>query len=1029
MSNKKCSCSGATCDCCEGVSILTPQSEENRPGLDTLSYRAGTHGSFLETMKARLAGFTLQAVGADGQTMTTFRPLAGLTTRDSSDPAIAFLDSWAMVGDVLTFYQERIANEGYLRTATERRSVLELARLVGYKLGPGVSATVYLAYNLDSNQTDPVVIPAGSRSQSIPGPGELPQYFETSDDLYTRTEWNNLLIRQTQPQNITLSNALQIETIYVGELSTNLKTGDVLLLSFGNTDLTNVMRRVKSIEGQFLQNRTLIHLQPVFPAIWATVPLLAQFVSDAQALKLTDGPSGRAIFEAVELLNNSYLEIYSSPVSWSKDILSAPDGTIDPKLQTLVDNLETQVLATLKQLGGGTGGDEFTDPSLFVPGLLKPANLQPASTLQLPRALNVQLEKASDVHPQLLVTFAPTLDNTLYEAWANSNVETASPTLLALYAVRTAAPLFGATVSKVPDSTKPANQWADWDLDSTESTETLFLDRPYESILPGSLLVIQKPDGSSLVRNVYQVETAQTTPRSAYGISGNSSRLTVDRDWWFGNQDSMFDLRGTYVYGQTEELTVIEEPILTDVSGQELELGDLYKEITSGRWVIVSGERADIEGVSGVTFNELIMVSGIRQGVDADLPGDKTHTTLLLATPTAYTYKRSTLTIYGNVVKATNGQTRNEILGSGDSSQLFASFVLKQPPLTYVSDPNPTGVLSTLAVYVNNVQWQELPALSSAQSKDRVFMTSTDDSANTTVIFGNGENGALPPSGVQNLTAIYRSDLGSTGNVRANQISMLVNQPLGVKGVINPLAASGGADRESRDQARSNAPLAVMSLDRLVSTDDYADFTRTYAGIGKAASRRITDGRRALVHVTIAGAGDIPIDQNSDFYQNLLLALRTYGDPSLPVQVDLRELLILVLSANVRILAAYKWDIVSAAIRAEILDQFGFDHRDLGMPALLCELIAAIQNVEGVDSVDVVGFGGIPEKKAASDGTRELLTLDELAEAASEIANSESIPRYVAANLADFENGGIRPAQLAIFTPDVPDTIILNQVL
>ena len=59
-----------------------------------------------------------------------------LTTRDADDPAIALLDAWATVADVLTFYQERIANEGYLRTATERRSVLELARLIGYRSGP-----------------------------------------------------------------------------------------------------------------------------------------------------------------------------------------------------------------------------------------------------------------------------------------------------------------------------------------------------------------------------------------------------------------------------------------------------------------------------------------------------------------------------------------------------------------------------------------------------------------------------------------------------------------------------------------------------------------------------------------------------------------------------------------------------------------------------------------------------------------------------------------------------------------------------
>jgi hypothetical protein len=41
---------------------------------------------------------------------------------------------------------------GYLCTATERRSVLELARLLGYKLRPGVAATVYLAYTMDEDR-------------------------------------------------------------------------------------------------------------------------------------------------------------------------------------------------------------------------------------------------------------------------------------------------------------------------------------------------------------------------------------------------------------------------------------------------------------------------------------------------------------------------------------------------------------------------------------------------------------------------------------------------------------------------------------------------------------------------------------------------------------------------------------------------------------------------------------------------------------------------------------------------------------
>src|SRR5712691_3392342 len=123
----------SSCGCCAGVTTLTPASLENSPGLSALAYRVGTHGSFKETMKAA---------------PSRYPALNGLTTRDDDDPSIALLDSWATVLDVLTFYQERIANEGYLRTATERRSVLELARLVGYRLRPGISSSVYLAFTV-----------------------------------------------------------------------------------------------------------------------------------------------------------------------------------------------------------------------------------------------------------------------------------------------------------------------------------------------------------------------------------------------------------------------------------------------------------------------------------------------------------------------------------------------------------------------------------------------------------------------------------------------------------------------------------------------------------------------------------------------------------------------------------------------------------------------------------------------------------------------------------------------------------------
>ena len=62
------------------------------------------------------------------------------TARGSDDYGIALLEMWAYLADILTFYQERIANEAFLRTALLRASVLRLAALLDYRPAPGVAA-------------------------------------------------------------------------------------------------------------------------------------------------------------------------------------------------------------------------------------------------------------------------------------------------------------------------------------------------------------------------------------------------------------------------------------------------------------------------------------------------------------------------------------------------------------------------------------------------------------------------------------------------------------------------------------------------------------------------------------------------------------------------------------------------------------------------------------------------------------------------------------------------------------------------
>ena len=1126
------------CGCCEGIQALTPQVTANRPGLNALTYRIGTRHSFLQTMLAKLSSNDLPA-------------LARLKTRQSDDFAIALLDAWATVADVLTFYQERIANEGYLRTATERRSILELARLVGYQLQPGIAASVHLAFTMDKAfNDDKAFIPAGTQAQSIPQPGELSQIFETEKDETARTDWNKLQPRLIRPHYITSSTVQIVSTLYARGIGTNLTTNDRLLFVFRNNS-TPVSRIVRKVEPQVADDRTKIMLLDQQSIATASIPTASIFSEDISSdmspregisfeMRAFSYPfaeiSVTQIQQLVEpptvppanafRLNRGNALAFNPATDIAPSLLAKLQTTLNKKsLYTAFQNTPVTPPAALDSTekfavkaapfghnaplkivyddnGRPVGNEEWGMNTLMVnvewlldseTGLSNVVIRDQGTTYsgQISRSNNsivldnitVVLAEGSDsgesANRSLRYSFTEQGQDTPFKTITISSSTFSGPEIEGVSLASVAFPFnlpegAPATVGvAIGDNSainirsgqqqrftigprtvflsyqNPAVLVQDTEEKAVRSSQLnrLALDAKYDKIIPNSWVLVERSGDSQ----VFRVEQVQTVSVVRYGLTGQVTQLVLDDDWITESDRSLSDIREVTVYAQSEPLTLAEEvidPVAEPIGGGEIALATLYGGLQAGRWLIICGERTDIPNTTGVEACELVMLAAVRQGVDPipsnlsergdeplpfqqDLPGDTTHSFLRLATPLEYTYKRDTVTIYGNVVKATHGETREEVLGSGDGSQKFQSFTLRQPPLTFLSAPTPSGMQSTLEVRVNQVQWHEVDSLGMLGEGDRNFVIRNDNDANTTLTFGDGHRGLRPPTGIENIRAKYRSGIGKAGNVKAEQISLLASRPLGVKEVINPLTSSGGADPESRDQARLNAPLGVRALDRLVSLQDYEDFARTFAGIGKASAVQISDGFRETILLTIAGEDDIPITPTSDLYRNLKQALQQFGSPNRWIQINLRDLMVLIVAAKIRLLPDYRWESVGPMIRTHLLETFSFQQRALAQAVYSSEVLAAIHSVTGVDYVDLNVFSSIAESEVITDPENEEAQeswLDKLENIAQTEMKTPPPPliEVKRGRISRSAQSQLVPAQLAVLSPEVPDTLKLE---
>ncbi|BCH34301.1 hypothetical protein MesoLjLc_62310 [Mesorhizobium sp. L-8-10] len=1080
----------AFCSCCSSPSPPVPFEVWNRPGLSAIAYRIGTFASFRETMLEAIAGQPA---------------LAALTTRESDDYAITLIELFAAVGDVLTFYNERIANELYLRTARERDSVLRLTRLIGYRMRPGLAAQTMLAFTLDAGAE--TRIRRGLKVMSVPGQDERPQTFETIEQIIAHGDVNDAaafgrpapvnLLRLgstggpvvSRPAKLAVGDRLVffgLEAIEEKAVTALEARQDGEAVTFAPSVQSNSwwpeIARTAKLEGRL---RFFGHNAPATvnvyvpanpPAVlwpkWIAKPVVANFGSGDTVYPL-DG-------RHTDIASGAQLLVDAGPAAIPRLRTAVVVKTEDlpTSLETLEDTVTHLHLrqtirgrpAVVAEMGGGhavfarsgngatlalgtTGVRQWTYQNLDsassdlagvgpavgrtdifardrsgrlrqriltgAPALVwvnhggiltsEPRPVaRPGGTVDVfVRGLDLGLWTidATSGAPgnwnslggvltspptpvatggTTLAVFARGLDRGLwYRAWNGASwsgwtslkgVLATTPATASTAAGRidvVALDDAGSLVHRLFNGSK----WSDW----RNLGGKLEGDVAITAAAPDRIDVLAKGTDGGLwhiarIGNAWTSWTAlagalTSAPSAArdgsglhvYARGGDGTiayRALLGGGWtqWASLGDGIGpvpDRRKTAIYRISADDLVWREYDYPEEASQaqvalrltpQQKAGDLagLKQLVKGRRIMLrSGGRNHLATVTAAT--PLPVVPG-------DLPD---HLFVDFTPPLPEPFPAASLA--GNIAAASHGETQpDEPLGHGEAAKAFQKFRLSRQNLTYLQSAAKLEGEAALEIRVNGELWKEVASLYGRKPGERVYTARQTDAAETIVTFGDGKTGARVPSGALNIVARYRTGIGLEGLMKADQLSIPLERPVGLRAVTNPLPADGAADPENRDDARTSAPNTVRTFGRAVSLADFEQIA-TSSGLAQRAS--VTWVWRDLgrsVHVTVAGPGGSKLSSLS--LDTLRAAMDSVRDVNRPLSLGNLVRVPIVVSARILRDPAFEADSVLETARTQLLSLFAFETMGLGEAAFLSGVYAALQAGRGVAAVDVDVF-------------------------------------------------------------------------
>ena len=842
---------------------------------------------------------------------------------------------------VLTEHLDAYANEGFLGTATQWETVRRLVEMIDYHPAPPASASTRLVIEAKEAGT----LPTGFAVKHTPPDGGAPVVFETLEELkldpllnvlrpaeYKRNQerlGGDLLLLEGEVEGLRTGEPLVLEDTVSGTLRAYLIAGTRTVE--GNTEV----RVTPRLSHRLRKGYTLIHAKPAERL--AAIGPAAKGADLERVLRLTEEPAG--------LLPGMVIQISDGAKELYRRVFSVAGKRL--------------------VLGTDLGPLRLDTARVGYPVTIT-VSAQEERPVDKPDAVIYALRVAGD--------WSRLTDRRV----ARETVDTSKQKHLPFYTV-TAARYHPA------DSEHPRRGYTILTVSWLKSDHPFPLDNPQTLLVPPvgvgpwqTDTYLEKKDGhlpAAIVTGKPKKTTAGDLAVVVMGKQAARARLasvSVDpereeatltaEDGWDDRGGGDFFLTGTTVYAHfKEELrTVAWQENRQPVTGSRIPLASVPSALEKGRVLMV--ERAD--DPTTAFFTTVVKIEGATLVLARDLPAGFTRGNTLVA---------------GNVALSGHGESRAEkVLGSGDATRANQSFVFAEAGVSFVADPTqPAGVRAAIDLSVAARVWEQVGSFASSGPTDHHYTVRMTEAGHLLIAFGDGVSGRRLPTGANNVRLTFRSGTGLAANLPAGSAFKTAKPHRLVEKVRQPMAATGGNDREGVESLRENAPATLLTLERAVSLDDFAWLAMAQSSVwqARAFSRPTGLGRNDKVEVVVvpAGGGEL-----GTLAATLTAFLVAHAVPEVEVTVlpfaPRTFALELLLTVDA---AACNPDTVTAAVKSALQDAFSLRKRKLGQSLFLSEVYRVVEGVTGVEhSVAVINGDRTVRRVAAGD--RELLTLGQL---------------------------------------------------